>query len=134
MTLEALVDRMRALGFMCVVHTYEGVTKMGVWLLPSTPGNRIPRARTSWLESMESAPIEVDGPGLDVTIMDGVIYVSFAYRIPGPPEMYRRELRTYEELYEELLHFWFDADSPMSAEEGFVAGPGRPTVPAPPVT
>jgi hypothetical protein len=38
----------------------------------------------------------------------------------------RYRLQTIDELYEELLHYWFDPDSPMSKEEGFIPGPGRP--------
>ncbi len=69
---------------------------------------------------------EVDLPGLLVQIDGDEIEVSFSVRVPGPDDAYSRVFRTIDELYEELLHFWFDVDSPMSAEEGFIGCAGRP--------
>jgi hypothetical protein len=69
---------------------------------------------------------EVDGPGPYVQIEDGRITFAFVMTAPGPADPYEKQLTSIEELYEEILHFYFDDDSPMAREEGFVRGPGRP--------
>jgi hypothetical protein len=39
---------------------------------------------------------------------------------------YEKSFAEHAEVYDEVVHYFFDADSAMSLEDGFVAGPGRP--------
>lgn len=128
MTLEDLVVRLNELGFVCHAETYGGITKLVVAKRAATPGNRLSGHRGPWMEEDATGAIpEVDGPSPHINIEEGAIDFHFGIRVPGPPDQYWRELNTIDELYEELLHYWFDADSPMSREDGFISGPGRPS-------
>lgn len=127
-TLDQLVARFRSLGFLCSVETEGSLTLVMTGKLPSTEGNRLAGYRGPWLidDPMGENLPEADGPSPGITIKDGIITFGFGLRAPGPTEPYERRFTTIDELYEELLHYWFDPDSPMSTEEGFIPGPGRP--------
>jgi hypothetical protein len=126
--LDELLLRLRALGFLCHVETYEGLSKVAIGKLPSTPGNRLMGYRGPWMmdDPMGDDLPEADGPSPNINVTRDGITFGFGIRVPGPPN-YWRELSSIDELYEELLHYWFDADSPMATEEGFIPGPCRPS-------
>jgi hypothetical protein len=120
---EELAARLRGVGLLCHVQSFDKTARIIVGKLGSIPGNSIPGYRGAF---MGDGP-ECDGPSPYIKIEDGVITFATGTRVPGPPDAYQKELTTLDELYEELVHYYFDPDSPMSAEPGFVAGPGRVT-------
>jgi hypothetical protein len=121
--LDSLVARLREQGLLSYVESLDGAARMLVFKLAAIPGNSIPDYRAPF---MDDGP-ECDGPSPDIKIEDGVITFATGTRAPGPTDAYQKELTSLDELYQELVHYYFDPDSPMSAEPGFVAGPGRPT-------
>jgi hypothetical protein len=130
MTLDELVTRLRSLGFVADHETMGDVTRVVVAKLAATAGNRIEGSRgpCMWDPSARPLPI-VDGPTPFIAIEGGRITFAFSYRIPGPPNPYTKQLTSIEDLFAELIHFYFDPDSPMASEPGFVGGGGYSQVP-----
>lgn len=130
MTIADLVTRLQALGFLCQVDHFqeEGETRLIVRKLRSTPGNHIEGGITTCdlEENGVKKTLDVDGVAPIIWIRpDGIEYFVSA-AIPRSPGAYEKVLHDPSDVYEELLHYFFDADSPMSVEDNFVAGPGRP--------
>lgn len=121
MTLDELVTRMRALGFLVHIETMGNVARVAIGKLVATRGNRIDGARGPWTVDLDvELPPEVDGPSPYIRIEGTSITFAFYPRAPGPPQPYEKELSSIDELHAELMHFYFDPDSPMSSEPGFV--------------
>jgi hypothetical protein len=126
LSIDDLISKLRQLGFLCHLASFDGFSKLLVEKPVTTPGNHIEGCRSWWSgDEIDGSP-EIDGPSPHIMIEGGEISFDFFRRVPGGSDAYEKKLRSIDELYEELLHFWFDADSPMSKEEGFIPGPGRP--------
>lgn len=127
MTIDDLIAKLRQLGLLSYRASFEGITKLVIEKLATTPGNRLEGYRSRWSGDEVDGTPEVDGPSPHIMVEGDEITFDFCLRVPGlRDQMYEKKLGSLEALYEELLHFWFDPDSPMSKEDGFIPGPGRP--------
>jgi hypothetical protein len=125
MTLDDLLSRLHALGFVTALDSLDEITRVLVAKRVGTPGHAIEGERSLWIDDVT----EVDGPSPHIQFEGGRITFEFhGGLIPGPPDSYEKQLTSIDELYEEILHLYFDDDSPMAKEPGFVRGPGRPVI------
>jgi hypothetical protein len=129
MTIQELVSRLERLGFLCQVNHFaeDDETRLIVRKLRSTPGNHL-QGNVVTCDLQEDGvlkTIDLDGVAPMIWFRpDGIEYFVSA-TIPRSRGAYEKTFRDPAEVYEEVLHYFFDADSPMSVEVGFVAGPGR---------
>jgi hypothetical protein len=135
MTIDELAKRLESLGFLCDVDRFEeGETRLIVNKLHSTPGNHIRGNIAMYYPDGHDRSGRPRGPGVELNATGPVVWfrpdgiqffvcVTIGGRSPGA---YEKTFREPDEVYEELLHYFFDADSPMRLENDFVPGPGRP--------
>ncbi len=130
MTIQELLTRLRAIGFVCYVDHFKdgGETRLIVNKLSSTPGNRIEgnTVKANFEEDGAIETFDVDDVAPIVWFRSDHIHYFVSAAIPLSRGAYEKTFRDAAEVYEELLHYFFDADSPMRVEHDFVAGPGRP--------
>jgi hypothetical protein len=128
MTLDELVRKLDSLGFFCVVQHFpeEGDSRLFVTKLRATSGNRIAGAESTFVTE-DGASIQLDEPTPIVWFRPEGIEFKVVAGVPSSPGAYMKDFATADEVYEELLHYFFDPDSRMRLEPGFEAGPGRPS-------
>jgi hypothetical protein len=137
MTIDQLARRLEALGFLCGVDHFEDdhSTRLIVRKLRSTPGNHVANYVVGYHPNGydrsgrgKEPLVELDGAAPIIWFRKDVIEYSAGVVILGgrAPGAYEKTFHTADEVYEELLHYFFDADSPMRLENDFVPGPGRP--------
>lgn len=128
MTIDELKRRLEPIGFLVYIEELEGVLRVLVSKLAHAPGHRLAGDdKESGVDGPTAPPVVVNGPSPFIKIEHGVIDYSVTAAVPSSPGAYSRPIDDLDELYEEILHYYFDADSPMSKEPGFVPGRGRPT-------
>jgi hypothetical protein len=137
MTIQELAARLESLGFLCQIDRFDddGETRLMIHKYRATPGNHLvgnvlgyhPNGYDRQGRAREPH-VELDGVGATIWFREDTIEWSAGLVILGgrSPGAYEKEFREPAEVYEEVLHYFFDEDSRMSLEEGFVAGPGRP--------
>jgi hypothetical protein len=137
MTIEDLVARLESHGFLCDVDHFEddGTTRLIVRKRRTTLGNHLlghivqyhPNGHDRFGRG-KGPLVELDGARPMIWFRrDGVEWWAGLPIAGGrSPGTYEKTFAEPAEVYEEVLHYFFDADSPMRLEEDFVAGPGRP--------
>jgi hypothetical protein len=138
MTFQDLVARLESLGFVCLVDHFEddGETRLLVNKPRTMTGNQIratiyggyhPNGYDRFGRGKEPR-VELDAASLMIWFRRDRIDWWAGVTILGgrSPGTYEKTFAEPAEVYEEVLRYFFDPDSPMRLEEDFVAGPGRP--------
>jgi hypothetical protein len=86
----------------------------------TTPGNRLRGSQIEYCEEGAERRF-LDGPQAMIWFSPEGIHWFVSAAIPRSVGAYERNFATVDELYEEILHYYFDADSRMSLEIGFEA-------------
>lgn len=130
MTFDDVVSRLRALGFACIADDLGDNRKRAkVGKLVGTPGNRCGGEVIGFSVDEDDGRVtdyEVYRPCPMIWERDGRYEFEANEGVPTSPGAYIKILATAEELYEEVVHYFFDATSRMRLEDGFVPGSGRP--------
>ena len=122
MTVEACRQELERHGLFVGVEKYE--KSMALLLVAKrvgSPGNHV--AREVGNVEVAGVIVATDAPAVAIKILgERVEYAAGSWPSAGA---YERTFATLGEACAEAIHYFFDADSPMSKEEGFEAGPGR---------
>jgi hypothetical protein len=129
-TVEELVQRLETVGFVCFVDKFDNdkESRLIVRKPNSIPGNHIVGNVIQYDREVNGrvSTIQLDGVAPIIWFRPDHIHYFVTATTPRSRGAYEKWFANPAEVYDEVIHYFFDADSPMHVELGFVSGPGRP--------